>query len=279
MLAEYDGYGQCLREYIYIGAKMMAEYQPTTGKYYYYTTDQINSTRVVTDDTAEVVYSAAHDPYAGVQQTKKDIQQNLDDSVNSEPRINVLNSDIELSVNCRSDLSNIKFSGKEQGIESGLYYFGARYYDPTLYRFLSPDPVIPTERALYNPQRWNLYGYCLGNPLIFIDINGLSAGYITKLNITRTNSGPSGTTGSFVYEGLITVSGVTLELPWRDNKRFISCIPPGDYEGLLIYQEEKNRFVFLLQGPNIEGKRDGILIQGGRGLNSYTGMHICREHV
>jgi hypothetical protein len=28
---------------------MVAEYQPAAGKYYYYTTDQVNSTRVVLD--------------------------------------------------------------------------------------------------------------------------------------------------------------------------------------------------------------------------------------
>jgi len=40
---------------------MVAEYQPQTGKYYYYTTDQIGSTRIVTDDTGNIAYSAAHD--------------------------------------------------------------------------------------------------------------------------------------------------------------------------------------------------------------------------
>ncbi|MGB9836961.1 MAG: RHS repeat-associated core domain-containing protein [Candidatus Saccharicenans sp.] len=154
---------------------MVAEYQPDKvnpqkGRYYYCTTDQIGSTRIVTDDLGNVVYGAAHDPCAGIKQTKEDIQQNLDDSLNSELKINVLNSDIELSVN--GNLSSIKFSGKEQDTESGLYYFGARYYDPTLYRFLSPDPVIPTDKALYNAQRWNLYGYCLGNPVNLGDING-----------------------------------------------------------------------------------------------------------
>jgi len=34
LLAEYDGYGACLREYIYIAAKMVAEYQPVDNKYY-----------------------------------------------------------------------------------------------------------------------------------------------------------------------------------------------------------------------------------------------------
>jgi len=113
LLAEYDGYGACLRGYLYIGAKMVAEYHSVDNKYYYYTTDQINSTRVVTNDLGNVVYAAAHDPYGGMQQTWT----------------NAFNPEL-------------KYSGKEQDAESALYYFGARYYDPTIYRFLSPDPVI-----------------------------------------------------------------------------------------------------------------------------------------
>jgi hypothetical protein len=69
LLAEYDGLGVCLREFIYVGAKLVAEYHSVDGKYYYYTTDQINSTRIVTDDNGTVVYAAAHDPYGGIQQT------------------------------------------------------------------------------------------------------------------------------------------------------------------------------------------------------------------
>ena len=124
---------------------MVAEYQPTTGKYYYYTTDQINSTRVVTDDMGNVVYSAVHDPYGGVQQTW----------------VNTFNP-------------GWKFSGKEQDAESGLYYFGARYYDPALYRFLSPDPVIRPELGMATPHWWNLYSYCGNNPLRYFDSDGRS---------------------------------------------------------------------------------------------------------
>ncbi|MGC8893197.1 MAG: hypothetical protein ACP5P6_11450, partial [Candidatus Saccharicenans sp.] len=91
-MAEYDRYGVCLREYVYIGAKMVADYRPDkvnsqTGRYYYRTTGQIGSTRIVTDDLANVVYASAYDPYMEVQQKKEDIQQNLDDSLNSEPKI------------------------------------------------------------------------------------------------------------------------------------------------------------------------------------------------
>ncbi|MGB9840987.1 RHS repeat domain-containing protein, partial [Thermovenabulum sp.] len=146
MLAEYDGYGVCLREYIYIGAKMVAEYQPTTDKYYYYTADQINSTRVVTDDLGNVVYAAAHDPYGGIQQIW----------------VNTFNPEL-------------KFSGKEQDTESSLYYFGARYYEPTLYRFLSPDPADVPEVVRYDFQRWNKYCFAKNNPISYIEANGLLA--------------------------------------------------------------------------------------------------------
>ncbi len=69
LLAEYDIYGNCLRDYIYMGSQLVAEFVPATGQYFFYMQDQINSTRVMTDDTGTVVYSAAHDPYGGIQKT------------------------------------------------------------------------------------------------------------------------------------------------------------------------------------------------------------------
>jgi len=43
---------------------------------------------------------------------------------------------------------------------SGLYYFGARYYNPRLGRWITPDPEprVPGERLLENPQLLNPYG-------------------------------------------------------------------------------------------------------------------------
>ncbi len=69
LMAEYDHNGGCVKEYIYFGNKLVAEYLPVEGKYYYHLGDQVNSTRIVTDDTGSVVYSAAHGPYGDVQKT------------------------------------------------------------------------------------------------------------------------------------------------------------------------------------------------------------------
>ena len=136
--------------------------------------------------------------------------------------------------------------------------------DPTLYRFLSYDPIIPTDRALYNPQRWNLYGYCLGNPINYVDISGGQTEKSRRLIITRTISGPTGTFGHFRFKGkYLTIEGYTLERPWMDNKNDKSCIPKGDYEAILYYwrrKDKKDIWGLWLQNT---GSRKGIFVHEG----------------
>jgi hypothetical protein len=67
LLAEYDLSGSCVKDYIYNGGKLLAEYQPATATKYYHTSDQINSTRIITNSSGSVVYSAVFDPYGGMQ--------------------------------------------------------------------------------------------------------------------------------------------------------------------------------------------------------------------
>jgi RHS repeat-associated protein len=61
------------------------------------------------------------------------------------------------------------FTGKERDVESGLDYFGARYYRADLGRFTTVDPVGISPLHMVNPQRFNRYGYAVGNPFTFID--------------------------------------------------------------------------------------------------------------
>jgi RHS repeat-associated protein len=68
------------------------------------------------------------------------------------------------------------FTGKERDAESGLDYFGARYYASTMGRFMSPDWAAKAEPVPYakleNPQTLNLYAYVGNNPLSRTDPTG-----------------------------------------------------------------------------------------------------------
>ncbi len=64
------------------------------------------------------------------------------------------------------------FTAKERDNESGLDYFGARYYSGAQGRFTSPDPLMASGKAR-NPQTWNRYAYTLNNPLRFVDPDGM----------------------------------------------------------------------------------------------------------
>lgn len=66
-----------------------------------------------------------------------------------------------------------RFTGKERDAESGLDYFGARYYSSPMGRFTSPDPLYLDMRRLSDPQQWNLYAYARNNPLKYVDPNGM----------------------------------------------------------------------------------------------------------
>jgi RHS repeat-associated protein len=55
--------------------------------------------------------------------------------------------------------------------ETGLYFYGARYYDPQLGRFVQPDSMIPDD---FNPQSYDRYAYSLNNPLKYVDPDGHS---------------------------------------------------------------------------------------------------------
>jgi RHS repeat-associated protein len=63
-----------------------------------------------------------------------------------------------------------KFTSKERDSETGLDYFGARYYAYTQGRFIGVDMAGPD---FLNPQTLNKYQYCVNNPLRHIDRNGL----------------------------------------------------------------------------------------------------------
>ena len=69
---------------------------------------------------------------------------------------------------------NSLFTGKERDAETGLDYFGARYYGSNIGRFSSADPLLGSLNPA-DPQTLNRYSYVMNHPLALVDPDGLWA--------------------------------------------------------------------------------------------------------
>lgn len=59
--------------------------------------------------------------------------------------------------------------------ETGLYHLDSRFYDPVIGRFVSPDDVDVLKAGQGNLNQYNLYAYCLNNPVNYEDSQGMFA--------------------------------------------------------------------------------------------------------
>jgi RHS repeat-associated protein len=109
---------------------------------YFYHTDPSGTPLAMTDVSGNVVWRADYLPFG---------------------EENIINGVIE---------NDQKFVGKQQDKETGLYYFGARYMESMIGRFISPDPASITTKDLLNPQRFNRYSYGFNNPYRYLDPDG-----------------------------------------------------------------------------------------------------------
>jgi RHS repeat-associated protein len=106
---------------------------------YYCHPDHLGSLRIATDAAANQVMTAAYDPYGNV-----------------------------LPKYSSGSAVPYTYTGKELD-ETGYYYFGARYYDASQGRFITPDGIVQSPR---DPQSLNQYAYARNNPLAFVDPTG-----------------------------------------------------------------------------------------------------------
>lgn len=120
------------------------------GGVFYYFSDHLKTASVVTDSAGTIKAESDYYPWGG---------------------------ELQLTAN---DLNHYKFTGKERDGETGLDYFGARYYSNALGRFLTPDWAGKAAAVPYaeftDPQSLNLYTYVRNLPTSKIDTDGHCAG-------------------------------------------------------------------------------------------------------
>ena len=104
------------------------------------------------------------------------------------------------------------YTGKERDTESGLDYFGARYFGSSMGRLMSPDPSGLVFASLANPQSQNLYAFAQTNPLIYTDPTGFDCAYLNNAGTAiedggldqQSNSTECGQEGGYWIDGSMT---------------------------------------------------------------------------
>ncbi len=115
----------------------------STGARRYYHPDGLGSTVALTDGSGAVTGSLLYDAWG-----------NLRASGGAAP-------------------GKYQYTGAELDPTTGLYHIGARFYDSTVGRWLSEEPV---QNESFNPLSLNFYSYVYGNPLVYVDVDGQQAG-------------------------------------------------------------------------------------------------------
>lgn len=92
------------------------------------------------------------------------------------------------------------------------------------------------------------------------------------IKITRLEYGENETIG--VLQLADKVLCYTLELPWRDNKNNISCIPEGKYKCIRGILKGNERWL-LQDVPN----RTGVFVHGGRTHRDILGCILTGSGV
>lgn len=140
MYEETDNVGT---RFIFLGGQRIAAVDTVSGSPVYYHGDHLGSTNVMTDNNGNQAELIEYDPYGKINRH--------DASAGS------------------SRLAKQQFTGKKLDDETGLIYFGARYYDSSLGRFITADTIVQNPS---DPQTLNRYSYCGNNPVNRVDLDG-----------------------------------------------------------------------------------------------------------
>jgi RHS repeat-associated protein len=162
VVAETDLAGNTKSEYVFFDGERIARRDGVNGAggVFYYFSDHLKTASVVTDSLGNIKSESDFYPWGG---------------------------ELQFTNN---DSNHYKFTGKERDSETGLDYFGARYFSNGLGRFLVPDwvgkPITVPYANFGNPQSLNLYSYVVNNPMTLNDPDGHEAGYTYNHDGTMT---------------------------------------------------------------------------------------------
>ncbi|MFA5810980.1 MAG: RHS repeat-associated core domain-containing protein, partial [bacterium] len=130
-LSELNSEGEVDRDFIYMEGRRVASLDGERIDFFH--VDEIGSTLLTTDEDGKVTSGYRYDPFGNV------------------------------NFSIGNGKNQYRFAGKHYDDETGFIYFGGRYYDPLIGRFISPDPMS---------EGINPYSYVNNNPFGARDVFG-----------------------------------------------------------------------------------------------------------
>ena len=139
MIAEHRPASATFKEYAWLGDMPLATVDATTSpsKLYYVHVDHLDRPATMTDATKAVVWKASYEPFGAVRSI------------------------------IGSAALDLRFPGQWFQLEAGLAYNWNRHYDPTLGRYIQPDPMGFVDGP-------SVYAYAGLSPMMWTDPSGLS---------------------------------------------------------------------------------------------------------
>jgi len=140
VIAEADASFTVQANYVWGPDRLLQKRDTATGDRYYYLYNGHGDVVQIVDQEGEVVNEYEYDEWGN-------ITNQIDEGTHNP----------------------FKYAGEIYDDETGLYYLRARYYDPSMGRFINKDTY---EGDISNPLTLNLYAYVHNNPLIYVDPTG-----------------------------------------------------------------------------------------------------------
>ncbi len=153
-------------EYVYLDAKLIASYSQKYGTIHYHYDDNGELLGLNFNDQ---LFYYVHDPLGnicGIVDGNGEYVVSYTYSTWGIPQIDI-NENENLA-----EANEIVYKDNVYDWETGLYYLNSRYYSPKLMRFISRDDLERISTDGLNDVCYNLYAYCLNNPISMSDPSG-----------------------------------------------------------------------------------------------------------
>ena len=131
------------------------------------------------------VPTMAQDATSAIEQATKIIKSGAEDK---DKQVTAVFKTVKKDAKAIAGIGRAYLNAKEFDEETGLYYYGARYYDPRLSLWMNVDPISNYDprnnenyldgehnNGIYNYANLNPYIYCYQNPVKLVDPNGKQA--------------------------------------------------------------------------------------------------------